>query len=40
MAAKFEITKDKSGKFWFHLRAANGSANCSPPGPAQSPLSS
>jgi uncharacterized protein len=23
-AAKFEISKDKSGKFWFHLKAANG----------------
>jgi uncharacterized protein YegP (UPF0339 family) len=24
MAAKFEISKDKSGKFRFHLKAANG----------------
>lgn len=24
MAAKFEINKDKSGKFRFHLKAANG----------------
>jgi uncharacterized protein len=24
MAAKFEITKDKSGKYRFHLKAANG----------------
>jgi uncharacterized protein len=24
MAAKFEIGKDKSGKFRFHLKAANG----------------
>ncbi|MEB4212318.1 YegP family protein [Mycobacterium sp. 94-17] len=24
MAAKFEISKDKAGKFWFHLKAANG----------------
>lgn len=24
MAGKFEISKDKSGKFRFHLRAANG----------------
>lgn len=24
MAAKFEITKDKAGKFRFHLKAANG----------------
>jgi uncharacterized protein YegP (UPF0339 family) len=24
MAAKFEISKDKSGKYRFHLRAANG----------------
>jgi uncharacterized protein YegP (UPF0339 family) len=24
MAAKFEISKDKAGKFRFHLKAANG----------------
>ncbi|HYB36086.1 MAG TPA: DUF1508 domain-containing protein [Mycobacterium sp.] len=24
MAAKFEITKDKAGKFRFHLKAPNG----------------
>ena len=24
MAAKFEISKDKSGKFRFHLKGANG----------------
>ena len=24
MAAKFEISKDKSGKFRFHVKAANG----------------
>ena len=24
MAAQFEISKDKSGKFRFHLKAANG----------------
>jgi uncharacterized protein len=24
MAAKFEISKDRSGKFRFHLKAANG----------------
>jgi uncharacterized protein len=24
MAAKFEITKDKSGKFRFHLKTPNG----------------
>jgi uncharacterized protein len=24
MAAKFEISKDKSGKFRFHLKAPNG----------------
>jgi hypothetical protein len=24
MAAEFEISKDKSGKFRFHLKAANG----------------
>lgn len=24
MAAKFEISKDKSGKYRFHLKAANG----------------
>ncbi len=24
MAGKFEISKDKSGKFRFHLKAANG----------------
>jgi uncharacterized protein YegP (UPF0339 family) len=24
MAAKFEISKDKSGKFRFHLKTANG----------------
>jgi hypothetical protein len=24
MAAKFEISKDESGKFRFHLKAANG----------------
>jgi uncharacterized protein len=24
MSAKFEISKDKSGKFRFHLKAANG----------------
>jgi uncharacterized protein YegP (UPF0339 family) len=24
MAGKFEITKDKAGKFRFHLKAANG----------------
>jgi hypothetical protein len=24
MAARFEISKDKSGKFRFHLKAANG----------------
>jgi uncharacterized protein YegP (UPF0339 family) len=24
MAAKFEITKDKAGKFRFHLKARNG----------------
>jgi uncharacterized protein len=24
MAAKFEISKDKPGKFRFHLKAANG----------------
>jgi uncharacterized protein YegP (UPF0339 family) len=24
MAAKFEINKDKAGKFRFHLKAANG----------------
>ncbi|HYB82713.1 MAG TPA: DUF1508 domain-containing protein [Mycobacterium sp.] len=24
MAAKFELSKDKSGKFRFHLKAANG----------------
>ncbi|OBI00510.1 DUF1508 domain-containing protein [Mycobacterium sp. E2733] len=24
MAAKFEVSRDKSGKFRFHLKAANG----------------
>ena len=24
MAAKFEVSKDKAGKFRFHLKAANG----------------
>lgn len=24
MAAKFELSKDKAGKFRFHLKAANG----------------
>ena len=27
MAGKFEISKDKSGKFRFHLKAANGEIN-------------
>ncbi len=27
MAAKFEISKDKAGKFRFHLKAANGEIN-------------
>ena len=34
MAAKSEISKDKSGKFGFHLKAPNGRDHrCQPPEP-------
>jgi uncharacterized protein len=32
MAAKFEISKDKSGKYRFHLKAANGEIIAARPG--------
>jgi uncharacterized protein YegP (UPF0339 family) len=32
MAAKFELSKDKAGKFRFHLKAPNGEIICTSQG--------